>query len=190
MSASTSRTTTTGRWIRRASGCLLGLIFALGAAACGSTPGTPSAGQSTRSSTTAGNAASVGAGHQPSGSATNAPTKVAYGSGTVGPSDPTTTLPSENGREIQPVVAPGQNIVILKQGCFPQELQASVTAPVVWYNLSKEAQRVVFEHFPVDSGTIPPGGTFTWTPGGAVILNYKLEPSGKVCKLAVNQAQL
>ena len=113
-----------------------------------------------------------------------------YGSGTVGPSDPTTTLPSEDGRPIQPVVSPGQNIVILKQGCFPQELQASVTAPIVWYNLSKEPQRVVFEHFPVDSGTIPPGGTFTWTPGGAVILNYELEPSGKVCKLAVNQAQL
>jgi hypothetical protein len=115
---------------------------------------------------------------------------VEYGSGTVGPSDPTTTLPSEDGRPIQPVVSPGQNIVILKQGCFPRELQASVTAPIEWYNLSKQPQRVVFDHFSVDSGTIPAGGTFTWKPGGAVIMNYRLEPSGKVCKLAVNQAQL
>jgi hypothetical protein len=175
------------RW---ASWSILGLAAALGVAACGSSPDTPSASQASRSSTTAGNAASGGAGHRSSETATNAPTKIDYGTGTIGPSDPTTTLPSENGRPIQPVVSPGQNIVILKQGCVPQELQASITAPVVWYNLSKEPQRVVFEHFPVDSGTIPPGGTFTWTPGGAVVLNYKLEPSGKVCKLAVNQAQL
>ncbi len=169
---------------------LLALAFAIGVAACGSSPGSPSAGRATSGSTTAGSAAAGNSGQRSSESATNAPTKVEYGRGTVGPSDPTTTLPSEDGRPIQPVVSPGQNIVVLKQGCFPQELQASVTAPIVWYNLSKEPQRVVFEHFPVDSGTIPPGGTFTWTPGGAVIMNYRLEPSGKVCKLAVNQAQI
>ena len=185
-----SATSATGPRFRRVPWCLLGLVFALGVAACGASSANPSAGRAPRSSTTAGNAAAGGAGQRSGEPATNAPTKVEYGSGTVGPSDPTTTLPSEGGRPIQPVVSAGQNIVILEQGCFPQELQASITAPVVWYNLSKESQRVVFEHFPVDSGTIPPGGTFTWTPGGAVILNYKLEPSGKVCKLAVNQAQL
>ncbi len=178
------------RRLRWALGGVLALVFAVAVAACGSSPDSPSASQTTHGSTTAGNATAGDSGHRSSESATNAPTKVEYGSGTVGPSDPTTTLPSEDGRPIQPVVSPGQNIVLLKQGCFPQELQASVTAPIVWYNLSKEPQRVVFEHFPVDSGTIPPGGTFTWTPGGAVILNYELEPSGKICKLAVNQAQL
>ncbi len=176
--------------LRWGQGGLLVVGYAIGVAACGSSPDAPSASQTTHGSTTAATAAAGGSGSRASESATNAPTKVEYGSGTVGPSDPTTTLPSEDGRPIQPVLSPGQNIVILQQGCFPQELQASVTAPVVWYNLSKEPQRVVFEHFPVDSGTIPPGGTFTWNPGGAVIMNYKLEPSGKVCKLAVNQAQL
>jgi hypothetical protein len=183
-------TTATRRRPRWALGTLAGLVFALGVAACGSSPGTPSASQTTRGSTTAGNSSAGGSSHRSSESATDAPTRVGYGSGAVGPSDPTTTLPSEDGRPIQPVVSPGQNIVILKQGCFPRELQASVTAPIEWYNLSKQPQRVVFEHFSVDSGTIPAGGTFTWIPGGAVIMNYRLEPSGKVCKLAVNQAQL
>jgi hypothetical protein len=179
---------TTHRRFRPACGGLLGLLFVLGLAACGSSDGAPTA--SNHTSTTGRNSSTGGSGQGSSESATNAPTKVQYGNGTVGPSDPTTTLPSEDGRLIQPVVSPGQNIVILKQGCFPHELQASVTAPIVWYNLSKEPQRVVFQHFPVDSGTIPPGGTFTWTPGGAVIVNYRLDPSGKICKLAVNQAQL
>ena len=177
---------------------MLGLIFALGVAACSSS-GSPTAGQtpggsrttdnSTTGNSTTGNSTTGGSGHRSSESATDAPTRVEYGSGTVGPSDPTTTLPTEDGRPIQPVVSAGQNVVILKQGCFPRELQASVTAPIEWYNLSKQPLRVVFEHFSVDSGTIPAGGTFTWKPGGAVIMNYRLEPSGKVCKLAVNQAQ-
>ena len=72
---------------------------------------------------------------------------------------------------------------------MPQTLEANVAAPVVWTNLSGTPQRVVFIDFAVDSGTIPVGGTFTWTTGDAVEMAYKLEPSGKVCKLQMNPVQ-
>ena len=72
---------------------------------------------------------------------------------------------------------------------MPQTLEASVTAPVVWTNLTKKPQRVIFVDFPIDSGTIPAGGTFTWSTQDAVAMAYKLEPSGKICKLLMNAAQ-
>lgn len=71
---------------------------------------------------------------------------------------------------------------------MPQTLEANVTSPVVWTNSTGKPQRVVFDDFPIDSGTIPPGGTFTWSTNDAVTLGYKVLPSGKPCKLAMNQA--
>ena len=88
---------------------------------------------------------------------------VSYGSGAIGASDPTTTLPNERGQTIQPGLNPGQNIIIKAGRVLPETLESSGGTPVVWYNLSKTAQRIVFNNqkfFPVDSGTIPPGGTF------------------------------
>ncbi len=115
--------------------------------------------------------------------------KVTFGTGSIGQPDPTTTVPNERGNTITPVLAPGQNIIIASSGCKPQTLEASVTAPVVWTNLSGKPQRVIFVGFPIDSGTIPAGGTFTWSTRDAVAMAYKLEPSGKVCKLLMNAAQ-
>ena len=92
--------------------------------------------------------------------------KVTFGTGSIGQPDPTTTVPNERGNTITPVLAPGQNIIIASSGCKPQTLEASVTAPVVWTNLSGKPQRVIFVGFPIDSGTIPVGGTFTWSTQG------------------------
>ncbi len=122
-------------------------------------------------------------------SATNAPMKVQFGAGSIGQPDPTTTVPNERGNTIPSILAPGQNIIISSAGCKPQTLEASVTAPVVWTNLSGRPQRVTFINFPVDSGTIPAGGTFTWSTNDAIAMAYKLEPSEKVCKLLMNAAQ-
>lgn len=122
-------------------------------------------------------------------SAVDKPMKVTFGTGSIGQPDPTTTVPNERGNTITPVLAPGQNIIIASSGCKPQTLEASVTAPVVWTNLSGKPQRVIFVGFPIDSGTIPAGGTFTWSTRDAVAMAYKLEPSGKVCKLLMNAAQ-
>lgn len=113
--------------------------------------------------------------------------KVGLGTGAIGAPDPTTTLPNERGNAIEPVISAGQNLIITSKGtCLPQTLEANVSAPVVWTNLSGKPQRVVFKNFPVDSGTIPPSGTFTWSTNDAVALAYTLEPSGWVGKLLMN----
>jgi hypothetical protein len=151
--------------------------LALSIAACSSSPSAP-AGTKAHSST------------PPAGiSAVDKPMKVTFGTGSIGQPDPTTTVPNERGNTITPILAPGQNIIIASSGCKPQTLEASVTAPVVWTNLSGKPQRVIFVGFPIDSGTIPAGGTFTWSTRDAVAMAYKLEPSGKVCKLLMNAAQ-
>jgi hypothetical protein len=151
--------------------------LALSLAACSSSPSAP-AGSKAHSST------------PPAGiSAVDKPMKVTFGTGSIGQPDPTTTVPNERGNTITPILAPGQNIIIASSGCKPQTLEASVTAPVVWTNLSGKPQRVIFVGFPIDSGTIPAGGTFTWSTRDAVAMAYKLEPSGKVCKLLMNAAQ-
>ncbi|HTU37573.1 MAG TPA: hypothetical protein VMF35_06115 [Acidimicrobiales bacterium] len=175
---------------RRRAATLFGTVLmlslpALGLAACGGGAG---AGSSQQSSTTTSSDKLVGA--QPKGqSATNAPMRVSYGTGSIGAADPTTTLPNEQGQTIQPGLNPGQNIIIKAGRVFPQELQSSGGTPVVWYNLTKSPQRIIFDDFkfyPVDSGTIPPGGTFTWTPPNGGPVSYTLEPSGFVAKVFVN----
>jgi len=164
------------RRVNRGAALLAASAAALALAACSSSPTTRSGNGPTTSS---------------SGqiSAVDKPTKVHFGTGSIAQADPTTTVPNERGNTITPILAPGQNIIISSTGCKPQTLEASVTAPVVWTNLSGKPQRVIFENFPVDSGTIPVGGTFTWSTPDAVAMAYKLEPSGKICKLLMNAAQ-
>jgi hypothetical protein len=117
--------------------------------------------------------------------------KVTFGTGSIGQPDSTTTIPSERGGGVIPSgLAPGQNIIITSSSrCQPQTLEANVSAPVVWTNLSGKPARIVFVNFPVDSGTIPAGGTFTWTTKDALAMNYKLDPSGETCKLEMNPVQ-
>jgi hypothetical protein len=162
---------------RRTSSFLALCGAALVLASCSGSPSL--SGQHHTSSTTRGTAGTTVP-------AVNAPMRVKIGTGAIGPANPTTTLPNEGGHAIAPVIAAGQNIIIGPTGCVPQELEASVTAPVVWYNLSGKPARVIFGNS-VDSGTIPVGGTFTWTEEFAVALAYRLAPSGKICKLTMNQ---
>jgi hypothetical protein len=115
--------------------------------------------------------------------------RTTFGGGAIGAADPTTTLPNERGQTIQPGLNPGQNVIIKSGRVLPQTLEASVSAPVVWYNLSNTPQRIIFDNYkydPVDSGTIPPGGTFTWTPPSGGPFNYQLEPSGFEGKVVLN----
>jgi hypothetical protein len=159
------------------------LVPLFGLAACGGPTNAASSQQAT--TTTDGN---VGA-HPKGLSAVNAPTRVSFGTGSIGAADPTTTVPSERGQDIEPGVNPGQNIIIKNGRVYPQTLEASQSAPIVWYNLSSSPQRIIFDdskYYPIDSGTIPPGGTFSWTAPAAQPLNYQLEPSGFEGKLVVN----
>ena len=100
---------------------------------------------------------------------------IGYGTARLGPSDPTTTVPTERGsRPISPSNDAGQQVIIAKQGyVLPVWLVAQVTLPIVWTNLSGSPQQVVFDTAPVRSPVIPPGGTFIWTsPGYGVNLTY------------------
>jgi len=151
------------------------MIAATGFAACGGPTSATTGGGAHGSTTT-----------KP-GSALDAPMRVQFGTGSIGAPDPTTTLPNEGGRTIPPELTAGQNLIITPQGCIPQTLEANVDAPVVWTNLSGHPQRIVFKAFPVDSGTIPPGGTFSWSTRSAVALAYTLLPSGWVGKIDMNQ---
>jgi hypothetical protein len=165
------------------SALVVACLGAVGFAACGG-PTSADSNQQTTSTT----APNVGA--QPKGlSAQNAPMRTSFGSGAIGAADPTTTLPNERGQTIQPGLNPGQNIIIKGGKVLPQTLEASISAPVVWYNLSSTPQRIIFDNYKndsVDSGTIPPGGTFTWTPPSGGPFNYQLEPSGFEGKVVIN----
>ncbi len=160
------------------------VALALGAAACSSSP---SATANRRSGQGAGSTSTTSAGRAQS--AADAPIKVTYGTGSIGQPDPTTTIPNERGNVIQPVLAPGQNIILSAKGCMPQTLEANVSAPVVWTNLTKKPQRVIFEDFGVDSGTIPAGGTFTWSTDQAVAMSYRVVGFPKLCTLLMNPEQ-
>ena len=65
------------------------------------------------------NATAGGSGHSSTTSAgvsaVDKPMKVTFGTGSIGQPDPTTTVPNERGNTIPPVLAPGQNIIIIPQ---------------------------------------------------------------------------
>lgn len=161
-------------------------VGAFGLTACGGSNGASSA-QNTTTSMVYNKTV-----YSPKGeSAVNKPMHVSLGSGAIGNPDPTTTLPSESGQTIQPGLNPGQNIIIKGGRVLPQTLESAPGAPIVWYNLSNTAQRIVFAGVTplVDSGTIPPGATFSWTPPSGGPVDYSLEPSGFKAKVFVNPAQ-
>jgi hypothetical protein len=145
----------------------MGLLVSL--AACGSTPSR--SGASATTSTTTPKASTT----KPT---TDAPTNISFGTGSVGPADPTTTVPNERGRTIAPDFEAGQNVIITSTGFEPSTLEANVAAPVVWTNLSGRPQRIIFINFAVDSGTVPPGGTFTWSTTNAVDISYLSDTTG------------
>jgi hypothetical protein len=115
----------------------------------------------------------------------NAPMKVNLGTGSVAGPEPTTSVPTERGNPIPAGFSTGQDIIITSHGFEPRTLEANVSSPVVWTNLSGGAVRIQFIDFPVDSGTIPAGGTFTWSTANALALSYQ-STTGWYGKLLMN----
>lgn len=66
----------------------------------------------------------------------------------------------------------GQTVLITDSGLRPRTLICAAGRPVVWKNTTRHSERVIFDHQPVRSRPIPPGGTFSFTPVGAVSVLY------------------
>jgi ABC-type Fe3+-hydroxamate transport system substrate-binding protein len=68
----------------------------------------------------------------------------------------------------------GQNVIITKAGFEPWKLYALNKTPIVFTNLTDSAQEVVFYHFPniAHSGTIPPGGSYSFSYNASIALVY------------------
>ena len=75
-------------------------------------------------------------------------------------------------RTLDPYVDSGQRIEITNDAFVPAQLIAVVDRPVVWTNKSTKPVEVVFDSGTVHSGTIAPGGTFSYTSDAAVSVTY------------------
>ena len=66
----------------------------------------------------------------------------------------------------------GQRVTITADGFRPLWLVSIIHQPVVWTNDTDTPQTIVFDHLPVRSGVIPPGGTYTYTPDTVASITY------------------
>jgi hypothetical protein len=66
----------------------------------------------------------------------------------------------------------GQQVTITADGFRPLWLVSIIHQPVVWTNDTDTPQSIVFDHLPVRSGVIPPGGTYTYTPDTVASITY------------------
>ena len=81
-------------------------------------------------------------------------------------------VPTDSGKSISPDVSDGQQIIITVGGFLPKRLYATPSVPVVWTNLTDQPQQVVFDHFAVHSGVIPPGAKFSWSSPDSESISY------------------
>ncbi len=66
----------------------------------------------------------------------------------------------------------GQTVTITRSGFQPAWLVSLIGQPVTWTNDSGAAQSVVFDHLPVQSKVIPPGGTYVYVPQSMASITY------------------
>ena len=96
--------------------------------------------------------------------------------GAGGPSTPTSPTSSPSRAVTLGSVDPnfdfGQTIFITSAGFRPEWLVSSVHVPIAFRNMTGRAQRIVFDHQPVRSGPIPPGGEWDYTPSVPISMTY------------------
>jgi hypothetical protein len=100
-------------------------------------------------------------------------TAVALGAGCGGssagsPAGPAGSAPGT----IDPNFDVGQTVLITQQVVRPLWLVPLVGKPIVFRNLTNATVRVVFDHQPVRSGPIAPGGVFRYTPTTPISMTY------------------
>lgn len=69
-------------------------------------------------------------------------------------------------------VGTGDQVVITGAGFGPTHLFAKVKVPIVFTNLTSKPQTITFQHFSVQSPSIAPGKTWSWTPTTGVSIVY------------------
>jgi hypothetical protein len=100
-------------------------------------------------------ATSTGSGAQTGGS-----TSTPVGSTTTG-----STMPDPNFDE-------GQLVIITATGFQPKWLVSIVNKPILWRDDTKHPQTVVFDAVGNTVRTIPPGGSYTYTPTTPISIAY------------------
>jgi hypothetical protein len=100
------------------------------------------------------------------GSGPTTSTTFPYGNSHVVPASTKPTLVPKEGPEapVSQYIGAGQQVLIEPDGFWPQTLYTNMAVAVVWTNETKVPQKVVLDHIPVESGEIPPGGQFVWSP--------------------------
>jgi plastocyanin len=75
-------------------------------------------------------------------------------------------------RPIDPNFDYGDTVLITDTGFQPRFLLTNPQTTVTWKNQTDHAWTVVFDHQRVRSGTIPAGGTWTWTSPTPISVTY------------------
>ena len=88
------------------------------------------------------------------------------------PASGSTTTSSTATSTIDPNFDMGQTVQITTKGLRPKWLVSLLDQPVTWQNLTGHALRVVFDHQAVESGLVPPGGSFKYTPKTPISMTY------------------
>ena len=82
---------------------------------------------------------------------------------------------------IDPNFDVGQTVLITPKVVRPLWLVPLVGKPIVFRNLTNGTVRVVFDHQPIRSGPIAPGGVFRYTPRTPISMTYHVgDRAGKI----------
>jgi hypothetical protein len=94
------------------------------------------------------------------------------GTHSTSPSTGPTTPSSAATTTIDPNFDNGQIVQVTTNGLRPKWLVSILGKAVTWQNLTHHGIKVVFDHEPVASRLIPPGGSFSYKPPTAVSITY------------------
>ena len=82
-------------------------------------------------------------------------------------------LPRDSTRPVDPNFDRGQSVEITASTVIPKQLIAAAGFPVVWINHSGRTQDIHFDNVEnVDSGPIPPGGTWSYVTNVTISIVY------------------
>ena len=85
---------------------------------------------------------------------------------------PATSAHATGCSSIDPHNAFGQTVCITKDGLRPAWLVSTIGHAVTWQNETQATVKVVFDAVEGGPGTIPPGGTWKWSPPNPESVSY------------------